>query len=1047
MKKLLQLSIIILLTNLSLLAQSGKISGTITDSKTGEPLIGVNIIVEGTMYGAATDLDGFYSILNVPPGNYSLKASYIGYTPQIITNAIVNIDETTIIDFQLTEQSVTTQEVVVAAAKIPIVQRDVSSSRANITSQEIASLPTVNINTVLGLQAGIQATSEGIVVRGGNIRQTAYVLNGMILRNERDNTPFTGISVTSIENMQVQTGGFNAEYGDLRSGLVNVVTMEGRKNQYTFNMIGRYSPAQQKHFGMSPHDANSYWVRPYLDNNVAWTGTKNGAWDEFTQRQYADFEGWNSISRKTLEDDDPNNDLTPKAAQDLFLWEHRRQLDIVDPDYEADMTFSGPVPGGKALGDLRFLVSYRQTTEQYLVPLSVPNYNDWSTQFKLTSDIAKGMKLTIDGIYGKAHGTNNNNSGTAGLFRSPSSIAYQLSRVSFIDTRMFATDYWAPSTIINNSIGAKFTHVLSPTTFYEVRLSRYGSSYNTNPAALRDTTKIKKFGNSYWVDEAPFGYMPEPSTGINGMRMGVGMSNSRDSSKIATYTLKFDYTSQLDKFNQLKAGVDINYTINQTNYASVDKFLPQGRSQSKWDAKPMRGALYVQDKLEFEGMIANLGVRMDYFDPSGEWWVYDPWSDAFSSVNSPGMDTLLIKKRTEKQITFSPRIGIAFPITVNSKLYFNYGHMRSFPTPENLYLLRKNSFDQSVLRIASPNNPLEKTIQYELGYEHNLFDQFLLRVAGYYKDISDQPYLVRYINRDGDINYTVSEPNSYGDIRGAEFTLSKNRGEWFQGFINYTYDVSTSGNFGWSRQYENPTEQKNYERSSGDEKQIKPVPRPYARINLNFFSPSRLGLFLGDWRLNLVGGWNNGFYFTWTGGGAIPGILNNVQWKDTYTMDLRFSKAFHISDKAQIELIMDVSNLFNFKNMSSRYGFVDGNDYNDYMKSLHLPSNIGDELEGAYINIPGEDKPGDYRSTDEFTPIVPVADINNVNDPSATAIYWDKQTQRYFEHTGSQWVEVDNGKMHTIIKNKQYIDMPNQQFFTFLNPRKIYFGLKLSINF
>ena len=1047
MKKNLQLCVIILLANINLIAQSGKIVGTITDEKTGESLIGVNVVLEGTMYGAATDLEGYFTMLNVPPGIYSVKASYIGYTASVLTNVSVNINETTNLDFQLSDQSVTTAEVVVAAAKIPIVQQDVSSSRANITSEEISNLPTVNINSVLGLQAGVEATSEGIVVRGSGVNQTAYVLNGMTLRNERDNTPYTGISVTSIENMQVQTGGFNAEYGDFRAGLVNIVTMEGRREKYTFKFIGRYSPAQQEHFGISPHDPNSYWIKPYVDDAVAWTGTENGNWNEFTRKQFAEFEGWNSISRKSLQDDDPNNDLTPKAAQDLFLWQHRRQLDIVDPDYELDMTLAGPVPGGKTLGDLRFLISYRQTTEQYLVPLSNPNFNDWSTQIKLTSDFAKGMKLSVDGIYGKTTGTNDNNGGAAGVFRSSSSIANQLSRVSFIDTRMFATDYWAPTEIINNSIGAKFTHVINPTTFYEVRLSRYGADYNTNPGALRDTSKIKVFGNNYWVDESPYGFQPEPSTGINGMRMGVGMSNSRDTSKIATYSLKFDYVSQIDKYNQFKAGIDLNYTRNQTNYASVDEFLPQGRSQSNWDTKPVRGALYIQDKLEFEGMIANIGVRMDYFDPGGAWWMYDPWTEAFSAVNSPGMDTILTQETTQKQLTFSPRIGIAFPITINSKLYFNYGHMRSFPTPENLYMLRKNSFDQQVLRIAAPNNPLEKTIQYELGYEHNLFDQYLLRVAGYYKDISAQPYLVRYINRDGDVNYTETESNSYADIRGAEFTISKNRGEWIQGFFNYTYDVSTRGNFGWSRQYENPTEQKNYERTSGDEKQVKPVPRPYARLNLNFFSPSRLGLLLGDWRLNLIGGWNNGFYFTWTGGGSIPGILNNAQWRDIYSVDLRFSKAVHIAEFVQIEFIVDVSNVFNFKNMSSRYGFVDGNDYNDYMRSLHLPSDIGDELSGSYINIPGEDNPGDYRSSGEFTPIVPVADVNNVTNPADGAIYWDKTSQSYFEHSGDQWTAVDDGRVNTIIENKQYIDMPNQAFFTFLNPRNVYFGLKLSINF
>lgn len=1045
MKRFLLLAFSLLLFTSSLLAQTGKVAGTITDRTTGEPLIGVNVIIEGTMFGAATDLDGYYTILSVPPGSYSLRVTYIGYTAERVTNIVVNINETVLIDLQMSDSSVETAEVIVTAAKIPIVQQDVSSSRANINSEEIGSLPTINVNRVLGLQAGIQSTDEGIVVRGGALNQTAYILNGVTLRDERDNKPYTGISVTSIENMQVQSGGFTAEYGDLRSGLVNIVTFEGRRDKYTFNMIGRYSPASQKHFGISPHDFDSYWVRPYVDDAVAWTGTTSGAWDEFTRIQYQEFEGWNSISQKTLADDDPTNDLTPEAAQRLYLWEHRRQLDIQDPDYEIDMTLSGPVPGAQSLGNLRFLVSYRSTNEMYLVPLSSDAYEDWSTQFKLTSDIGQGMKLMIDGIYGKTTGTNDNNGGGAGVFKSPGLIARNLSQVSFIDTRMFATDYWAPSEIIRNSIGAKFTHVLNPTTFYEIIISRFHSEYDTNPAGLRDTSKIKKFGNDYWVDEAPFGFSPDPSTGINGFRMGVGMSNSRDSSVVNTYTANFNITSQIDKYNQIRAGLNIVYSRNETNYGSIDVVLPQGRSFSKWDSKPVRGALYVQDKLEFEGMIANLGVRVDYFDPGGQWWVYDPWTEAFSSINAPGMDTILTKEATEKQLTFSPRIGIAFPITINSKLYFNYGHMRSFPTPENLYLLRQDSFDQSVLRAANPNKPLETTIQYEIGYEHNIADQFLMRVAGYYKDISNQSYLVRFINRDGNVNYTESTPNSYQDIRGFEFTLSKNRGDWLRGFINYTYDVRTRGNFGWSRQFENPVEQSTYERTSADEEQFKPIPAPYARLNLQFFTPSYLGDLWGDWMLNLLGYWSSGGYLTWTGGGSIPGILNNVQWNDSWAFDLRFSKNINIGDAVKLELFVDVNNVLNFKRLSSRYGFIDGNDYNAYMKSLHLPENIGDPLKGSYINIPGEDNPGDYRTSGEFTPIVPVVDINTVNNPSDAAIYWDKTSNRYLEFNGSQWVQVDEGKMSKIMETKSYIDMPNQAFFAFMNPRQIFFGLKLSV--
>ncbi len=1039
-------------------SQSGKIAGTVTDAVTGEQLIGVNVIVDGTTLGAATDIEGYYVILNVPPGKKNLRVSYIGYTSRSITDVIVNIDQTTIIDVQLSSQAVETDEVVVTAAVIPIVEQDVSASRANISAEEIESLPTTSVNRIMGLQAGVQSSDSGPIIRGGEARETAFIVNGITLRDERDNKPYTSISVTSIENVQITTGGFSAEYGDLRSGIVNVVTKEGRKDKYTFSFIGRYKPAGRKHFGHSPHDPNAYFVRPYLDPAVAWTGTKNGAWTEFEQNQYPEFEGWNKISQDLMRDDDPTNDLSPEAAQRLYLWQHRRQLSVEKPDYEIDMSFGGPMPlVSKSLGDLRFYASFRNVREMYILPLSDDAYRDWSGQLKVTSDLKPGMKLMIDGLFGETSGTASSRSGLGGIFKSPVSIVSDMDRVSFIETRTFAPDYWAPSTIKRNSVGAKFTHVLNPTTFYEAIISRFESNYDTNPGRLRDTSRVYQFGENFYTDEGPFGFQPAPSDAINGMRMGVGMSNARDTSKITVYSAKFDITSQLDKYNQLKAGLQITYTSNQTNYARFDEFLPSNNAQSKWDTEPIRGALYIQDKLEFEGMVANVGVRLDYFDPGGDYFVYDPFTDAFKAVNIPGVDTLLEKSAVEKQFTVSPRVGISFPISINSKLYFNYGHQRSFPTPENLYLFRTSGFDNSLLRIGNPNNPLEKTIQYELGYEHNLFDMFLLRVAGYYKDISLQPFLVNYINRDRDVDYVVSEPKRYRDIRGAEITLSKNRGEWFQGFINYTYDVRSSGLFGFEEINENPAKQREYERLADDIEQNRPLPRPFGSANLNFFTPSEFGpevagLYpLGDFRISLLADWQSGQHFTWTGGGAIPGIQDNVQMRDFWNVDLRFSKNFYIADMLNLEFILDVNNVFNFKNMFSSvfnsYGFGDGEDYLNYMRSLHLPASIGDELSGAYTNVPGDDQPGDYRRQGPYTPIVAVKDISavNFNDVRDGAIYWDRVTRNYYEFTGTDWQEASKSKMDKIIENKQYIDMPNQTYFTFLNPRQIYFGLKLSV--
>lgn len=394
MRKLLLYSILALnIYSIQLFAQVGKISGIVKDASTNETLIGANVLIEGTSIGAATNIDGYFVILNISPGTYSIKASMVGYAPGIYKDVRVNIDQTTEINFNLTSNAFQTEEVVVIAST-PIVQKDVSSSRINLNVDEIENLPVSSISGVIGLQAGVRS---GLEIRGGSANQTAFLVNGVTLRDERDNSPFTGISYSAIDEVQIQTGGFNAEYGNVRSGLINVVTKEGSRDKYSFSLITRYSSASQKHFGISPHDVNSYWVRPYVDPQVAWFGTEaldpvtgEPVWDEFTQNQYPQFDGWVAIAEKTLLDDDPSNDLTPEQAQQIYLWQHRRITDIQNPDYEVDASFGGPVPFAQRLGNLRFFASYRQTENMYVVPLSTDGVSDWVGQLKVTSDIGEG---------------------------------------------------------------------------------------------------------------------------------------------------------------------------------------------------------------------------------------------------------------------------------------------------------------------------------------------------------------------------------------------------------------------------------------------------------------------------------------------------------------------------------------------------------------------------------------------------------------------------------------------------------------------------------
>ena len=200
MRKLLQalLIFVIILPALLLGGTTGKIAGVITDAETGDPLPGANVFIEGTMLGSSADVDGYFVILNVPPGRYTVQASMVGYRDVALTNVRVNIDLTSSVDLALSTAVVAGDAVTIVADR-EVVQRDVSASTANIEAQQIQALPVQSVAQVVGLQAGV----VGLSIRGGGSGETAFMVDGFTLRDERDNTPFTGVSLSAVQDIQI----------------------------------------------------------------------------------------------------------------------------------------------------------------------------------------------------------------------------------------------------------------------------------------------------------------------------------------------------------------------------------------------------------------------------------------------------------------------------------------------------------------------------------------------------------------------------------------------------------------------------------------------------------------------------------------------------------------------------------------------------------------------------------------------------------------------------------------------------------------------------
>ncbi len=155
---------LVLLTAIAYSGTTGKIAGTVKDTKTGEPLPSVNVLIDGTTLGAATNPDGYFAIINVPPGRYKVIATLVGFKPTSTIDVRVDIDQTTDLNIGLGEEAIAGEEVTIVATR-PVVQRDVAASRANIEIAEVEKLPVTSVTAAVGLQAGIQ----GLSIRGGNI--------------------------------------------------------------------------------------------------------------------------------------------------------------------------------------------------------------------------------------------------------------------------------------------------------------------------------------------------------------------------------------------------------------------------------------------------------------------------------------------------------------------------------------------------------------------------------------------------------------------------------------------------------------------------------------------------------------------------------------------------------------------------------------------------------------------------------------------------------------------------------------------------------------
>lgn len=301
--------------------------------------------------------------------------------------------------------------------------------------------------------------------------------------------------------------------------------------------------------------------------------------------------------------------------------------------------------------------------------------------------------------------------------------------------------------------------------------------------------------NGNGVYDAPNGVydLGEPYLDLNGNGSWDSQDGFLDSgydqwahyneSSTTEWTASLDVTRQFAREHELKTGIsvkfdDLNYSdlqYPQIPYSGDDDGGPwpdRGAFRDFYHRRPIRGAFYLQDRMEYGAMMANLGLRYDFFIQSAD----------LKSTASEGFGEE--KSISGSQNKLSPRIGMSYPISTRAKVFFNYGHYYQLPQLSQMYQ-RATQATTAAGIIGNENLDFVKTIQYEVGVACKLSQDYVITLSGFYKDEFDK---VNSTSESyGPIRRNEYANLDYGRTRGLEMQLDKGMSSYVAGYVNYTY--------------------------------------------------------------------------------------------------------------------------------------------------------------------------------------------------------------------------------------------------------------------
>jgi outer membrane receptor protein involved in Fe transport len=796
-KRWLSLLLLILIPGV-VLAQSGKIRGTVVDEQTKDPLIGAAVVIEGTSYGSASEIDGTFQILNVPVGTYNIKASYIGYRSITIKNVRVNANLTIEANFKLPGEGVNVQTVEILAER-PLVNKSATNAISIVDNESIQQMPVRDLTSVFSLQAGVIQQgvdpngNANLYIRGSRADETGFLVDGVSVNNVYAGGRAVSINQEAVEQIQVQEGGYPAEFGGANGGLINMQLRTGRENIHATLQAetDKYTSQGKKSLGGYSYGYSDYVVTlggPIVSDKLRFfASVENQFYRDPTVRYWDGFNFTGSNAAITA----PAKTAAHSATS---------SPDTLNLDYQP----------GNIIGSLQ---------------------NDYTFTGTLSYDMGE-FQLRGSGSYHTREARNASNFNTLSNFANVLNTARLPLRKNY-----------------DGFSNIKATWFITPKTYVEANLNYFTSDMKTMDPIFKENFMLYSDSTA----NAQHGITFASSDGSNFLPWKLGGGGDVTIASVnqpGTPTGGYTHTSQnsiggrIDIFSQvgnhaLKAGGEYSYYtirrysisggpnnntgINDVHSQSflaatsdiqrqtfllstgdVDNFgydalgnlldenqIIAGNVFNLGARHPEFLSAYIQDKIELSDIVLNIGLRCDYIN-SDNISYKDPTN--LHVISSYGVVSSSDLERTPGTIQISPRLGFGFPVTDGTMFHAQYGKFLQQSQLQDAYC----GLGLATYYIAGGNfiqTPVgyglkpERSTQYEAGFSQQVSDNASFDITAFYKDVQDAVQYATILPSAGATikAYPALVNGDFSTAKGLEFKFTIRRVKRIQVQLNYTY--------------------------------------------------------------------------------------------------------------------------------------------------------------------------------------------------------------------------------------------------------------------